>query len=582
VSPTTALGSSWDLERLGYFVFFFWAGHATRATPHASITSTTLSWPLNRIVAPSGLSQTVQYGMVWVDGFWRPSSSSPIGSPALPASFSSSFAAKIRSGALPRGERLPATRELAGLLGLNRTTVSAAYEMLESEGLIAGQVGPRQFRDGAFDGGALRARRGRLEFSAGAQRYAAPGTFGGRPLGPAGEVISFVMSRPSHALFFPLDEFRASCAAVLARQDLAGILQLGSPRVSSRYGATSSIDARRQRLAGPGDDLIVTNGCQAGARPHRPRHAAARRHGSGGRPCLPGPEEPAGRNGVQLVGISGGRGRAGHRATGARVGTRATALAGGDLEFPEPHGRNPAMAARRELLEAARAAHVPVVENDAYGELRYEGEPLPAIKQLDENGGHRFAPQLFQGEFSGLRVGWVVGRTPDRPLRQAKEAADLHTDQLSQAVLLEFRGNPDAWRPPRARAPSRRRAAGGRRWTPAAGVLFCRPNARWTRPQGRHERVGAVCPSPWMRVSFCAAQKEGVSLSAGRYFAVSRLDPGALRLSFAGLTPDQIRSGLSVLGRIVSAEIESASGSFEPASADGVVEQMCIFGRDHV
>jgi len=44
--------------------------------------------------------------------------------------------------------------------------------------------------------------------------------------------------------------------------------------------------------------------------------------------------------------------------------------------FQNPTGRTLPLAARRQLLEAARAAHVPVVENDAYGELRYEGEPL--------------------------------------------------------------------------------------------------------------------------------------------------------------------------------------------------------------
>src|SRR5579863_4957039 len=58
------------------------------------------------------------------------------------------IAQKIRSGALAPGERLPATRELAGLLGLNRTTVSAAYELLEAEGLIAGQVGRGSFVTG--------------------------------------------------------------------------------------------------------------------------------------------------------------------------------------------------------------------------------------------------------------------------------------------------------------------------------------------------------------------------------------------------------------------------------------------------
>jgi len=47
----------------------------------------------------------------------------------------------IRSGELAAGDRLPPTRELAGQLGLNRTTVSAAYDLLESEGLIKGEVG---------------------------------------------------------------------------------------------------------------------------------------------------------------------------------------------------------------------------------------------------------------------------------------------------------------------------------------------------------------------------------------------------------------------------------------------------------
>ena len=58
------------------------------------------------------------------------------------------IAGRIRSGELEHGERLPATRELAGLLGLNRTTVSAAYELLETEGLINGQVGRGSFVTG--------------------------------------------------------------------------------------------------------------------------------------------------------------------------------------------------------------------------------------------------------------------------------------------------------------------------------------------------------------------------------------------------------------------------------------------------
>src|SRR5262249_4759068 len=71
----------------------------------------------------------------------------------------------------------------------------------------------------------------------------------------------FVMSRPSRDLF-PLDDFRASCAAVLARDDLSDILQLGSPIGYAPLRRRLLDDARAQGLAGPGDDLIITNGCQ--------------------------------------------------------------------------------------------------------------------------------------------------------------------------------------------------------------------------------------------------------------------------------------------------------------------------------
>ena len=93
---------------------------------------------------------------------------------------------QIRSGQIPKGERLPATRELAGQLGLNRTTVSAAYELLETEGLISGQVGRGSFVTGGSTGG--------VDWSHLLERdgspLATPGAW-------ARDVISFAVSRPS-------------------------------------------------------------------------------------------------------------------------------------------------------------------------------------------------------------------------------------------------------------------------------------------------------------------------------------------------------------------------------------------------
>jgi 2-aminoadipate transaminase len=466
------------------------------------------------------------------------------------------IAAKIRSGALTRGERLPATRELAGLLGLNRTTVSAAYELLESSGLIAGQVGRGSFVTGDS------AASGTVEWSALLERSDTPLIPHSSALGR--EVISFAMSRPSRDLF-PLDEFRAACATVLARPDLADILQLGSPSGYEPLRRHLLDQARALRLAGAGDDLVITNGCQQaldliGRVLLRPGDTVAVED-----PVYTGLKALLGGMGARLVGIPVGP-------EGLDIAQLERVL---DRErprflvvtsnFQNPTGATLPLAARRALLEAARAAGVPVVENDAYGELRYSGEPLPAIKQLDEHGGTVLLRSFSKISFPGLRVGWVVGPRPlmDR-LRQAKEAADLHTDQLSQAVLLEFAesGRLEAHRGRVLEAGAARLAAtldGCRRYLP--------PGARWTRPEGGMN-VWLRLPEPVDAGELLPrAQKEGVAYLPGRYFAVSRLEPGALRLSFAGLPPEQIRTGLEILGRMVANELRSATQNFEPVPA---------------
>src|SRR6185369_4725600 len=156
---------------------------------------------------------------------------------------------------------------------------------------------------------------------------------------------------------------------------------------------------------------------------------------------------------------------------------------------------------------------VAIVENDAYGELRYSGQDLPAIKQLDESGGTVLLRSFSKISFPGLRVGWAIGPKPliDR-LRRAKEAADLHTDQLSQAVLLEFAesGRLEAHRARMLQAGAERLAAtleGCQRYLPAG--------TRWTRPQGGMN-VWVRLPEPLDAGELLSrAQKEGVAYLPG-------------------------------------------------------------------
>jgi 2-aminoadipate transaminase len=467
------------------------------------------------------------------------------------------IAERIRSGSLAKGKRLPATRELAGLLGVNRATISAAYEILENEGLISGHVGRGSFVTG--EGGGPSAA---IDWGSLLERGEAPSSTPSAEFSK--DVISFVMSRPSRALF-PLDDFRASCAAVLKRGNLPDILQLGSPSGYEPLRRRLWDDARAQGLAGPGDDLMVTNGCQQAL------DLAARALLRPGDIVLV--EDPV-YTGLKNLFLGHGA-----RLSGIPVGPDGMDMA--QLEralererprlivvtsnFQNPTGATLPLAARRALLDAARAAGVPVVENDAYGELRYHGEPVPALKQLDEHGGTVLLRSFSKISFPGLRVGWAVGPKPliDR-MRQAKEASDLHTDQLSQAVLLEFleSGSLEAHRARVLRAGAERLAA-----TLDACARSMPAGARWTRPEGGMN-VWLRLPAPLDAGDLLPrAQNDGVAYMPGRYFAVSRVDRSALRLSFAGLEPDEIRRGIEILGKIVRGEIASSSRSSEPAPA---------------
>ncbi len=469
------------------------------------------------------------------------------------------IAEQIRSGKLALGQKLPATRELAGLLGLNRATVAAAYEMLESGGLISGQVGRGSFVT------ARRAEGRGVDWDVHLSRTeAAAMTPAANPVTYGKPLISFAASRPADSLF-PLEDFRAACAAVLTRSDLPAILQLGSPSGFEPLRRHLLEGARRDRLAQPGDDLIITNGCQQaldliGRVLLRPGDRVAVED-----PVYTGLKNLLVGMGVRVVGVP-------VEAEGIDVAELRRVL---DREQPRllvitPNFQNPTgttlrSLSRQTLLDIALSAGVPVIENDPYGELRYHGQSLPALKQLDHSGGTVLLRSFSKVSFPGLRVGWALGpKALIGRLRQAKEASDLHTDQLSQAVLLEFArsGRLEAHRLRVLQAGAERLAAA----LSACGDCLP-PGTRWTQPEGGMN-LWVRLPKPLDAAELLpAAQKRGVTFLPGRYFEVSRRDPGALRLSFAGLPAGQIRKGLEILGRVAAGEQERAAENRQPLPA---------------
>ena len=150
--------------------------------------------------------------------------------------------------------------------------------------------------------------------------------------------------------------------------------------------------------------------------------------------------------------------------------------------FQNPTGATLPLSARRALLRITHAAGMVVVENDIYGPLAYEGDPIPPIKRLDETGDTILLRSFSKIAFPGLRVGWIVAPRPlIEKLTETKQWTDLHSDQLSQAVLLRFA---ESGRLERHR--QRMLIAGRERLHAALGACeeFLPAEAKFTRPSG--------------------------------------------------------------------------------------------------
>ena len=105
--------------------------------------------------------------------------------------------------------------------------------------------------------------------------------------------------------------------------------------------------------------------------------------------------------------------------------------------FQNPTGRSLSVERRLELVETCARHNLPLIEDDPYGALSYKGEPFPKMLNMNPDG------VIYMGSFSkvltpGIRLGYVVAPLPlVRRLELAKQAADLHTAQLTQMVVHE-------------------------------------------------------------------------------------------------------------------------------------------------
>ena len=170
----------------------------------------------------------------------------------------------ISRGALRVGDRLPANRELAKSLGVNRTTVSTAYAELAADGLITSQVGRGTFISGVPMTRARREERAQpasVPWAALLTEQRREHFLDGMLMSnPSGDNISLAYSLPSADLF-PLEDFR-KCVDRVMRREGRNLLQLGR---SSGYEPLREHLAAQAALMGvktEPEEILITNGCQ--------------------------------------------------------------------------------------------------------------------------------------------------------------------------------------------------------------------------------------------------------------------------------------------------------------------------------
>ncbi len=227
-------------------------------------------------------------------------------------------------------------------------------------------------------------------------------------------------------------------------------------------------------------------------------------------------------------------------------------------DFQNPQGTSLSLPRRRLLVEQLHGSNTILVEDDPYGALRYEGEALPSLLELDATtgpGGELETRVIHLGTFSkvlspGLRVGWVIAPAEaiDK-LVQAKQAADLHTSTLCQHIILELLRNGVLER----HLPRLRAAYGLRRDTMLAALAAHFPaEARWTRPDGGLFLLVTLPAHVEASALLKPALAQNVAFVPGDDFHLDGHGRNTMRLNFSNATPERIAEGVKRLGRVLA------------------------------
>ncbi len=373
------------------------------------------------------------------------------------------------------------------------------------------------------------------------------------------EVISFAGGLPAPEVF-PIDEFREACLRVLKDQ---GPLAL-------QYGSTEGYLPLREMIARhttrygieiSADNVLITSGSQQAldligkAFINRGDHILV--------------ESPTYLGALQAWNTYG--------AEYVTVRTDDDGMVSDELDealragpkfiyvlpnFQNPMGVSMSLERREVLVKKADQYGVPIVEDDPYGQLRFEGKHLPAVEVIDARmrvqNGHYTGNVIYLSTFSkilapGLRLAWVIA-PPEviRKLVLVKQGSDLHTATFNQVVAYEVgrHGFLDQHVLKICEVYRERRDV-----MLEALEEHMPEGVTWTHPQGGlflWVRLPEACNTTDM---FPAAVKNKVAYVPGESFHPNGGGFNTMRLNFSYSTPEKINEGIGRLGKMLKEEL---------------------------
>jgi DNA-binding transcriptional MocR family regulator len=363
------------------------------------------------------------------------------------------------------------------------------------------------------------------------------------------EFTNISLSRGAPSLdIIAVDELRAAAQAALER-DPGGALAYGTsagyPRLLEWLSKRHAVDPKQlvatngsmqadaflfQELVGPGDVVVVEA-------PSYDRTLLSLR-----------------KLGAELLAIP-------LEADGIDVGALQAALEEGARpalahiipNFQNPAGCTLSLEKRHRLLELAREYGFTIFEDDPYVALRFEGEQLPTMRELDEGG----ETVVYASSFSktvapGIRVGYLVGAANlIAAVRGRATETYISPNMVAQAIVAEFC---DSGAIERSIA-TVKAALRERRDATCAALDRHLPDARYVAPQGGYFLWVDLPEGTDVNALAAGAAERGVLFEKGTAFMIEGGD-NSLRLAYSAVPPDQIEEGI---GRIAEAYRELAA-----------------------